>query len=30
MKVGGYTLRYALDRPAAGHMKAIGRRKLGI
>jgi uncharacterized protein YbjT (DUF2867 family) len=28
--VGGYALRYALDRPAVGRVTAIGRRKLGI
>jgi uncharacterized protein YbjT (DUF2867 family) len=28
--VGGYALRYALDRPAVGRVMAIGRRKLGL
>ncbi|HEV7966111.1 MAG TPA: hypothetical protein VGP19_00995 [Candidatus Acidoferrales bacterium] len=28
--VGGYALRYALDRPAVGRVTAIGRRKLGV
>jgi uncharacterized protein YbjT (DUF2867 family) len=28
--VGGYALRYALDRPAVGTVMAIGRRTLGI
>ena len=28
--VGGYALRYALDRPSVGNVTAIGRRKLGI
>jgi uncharacterized protein YbjT (DUF2867 family) len=28
--VGGCALRYALDHPAVGRVKAIGRRKLGI
>ena len=28
--VGGYALRYALDRPSVGVVTVIGRRKLGI
>jgi uncharacterized protein YbjT (DUF2867 family) len=28
--VGGYALRYALDHPAVGFVKAIGRRSLGV
>jgi putative NADH-flavin reductase len=28
--VGGYALRYALERPAVGTITAIGRRPLGI
>ena len=28
--VGGYALRYALDRPAVGRVTSIGRRELGI
>jgi hypothetical protein len=27
---GDYTVRYALDHPAVGHVMAIGRRKVGI
>jgi uncharacterized protein YbjT (DUF2867 family) len=28
--VGGYALRYALERPDVGHVTSVGRRKLGI
>ena len=28
--VGGYALRYALERPAVGQVTAIGRKKIGI
>ena len=28
--VGGYALRYALDKPSVGHVTAIGRRKLSL
>src|SRR5258708_38601333 len=28
--VGGYALRYALDRPGVGRVTAIGRRKLSL